>query len=82
MLFRSWVGGCVLYDAHALRSAGGFSFWSDLPEEHSGEDVVAQLRVMERFGGCAILPSGAYHQELPTTIPNREVDAPLEVSWP
>ena len=72
----AWVGGCALFDAQKLRSAGGFNFWPDLPAEHSGEDVVAQLNVMERYGGCAILPSGAYHMELPTTLPAREVDAP------
>jgi hypothetical protein len=31
---------------------------------------------MERYGGCAIIPSGAYHMELPTTVARREVDAP------
>lgn len=72
----AWVGGCVLYDTHCLRSVGGFDFWRSLPAEHSGEDVVAQLRVMERYGGCGMLPSGAYHLELPTTVPNRQVDAP------
>lgn len=73
----AWVGGCVLYDVAALRASGGFSFWDRLPPEHAGEDVLAQLRVMARAGGCAILPSGAYHQELPTTIENRTVNAPL-----
>jgi hypothetical protein len=72
----AWVGGCVLFDTHALREVGGFDFWDELPDEHAGEDVVAQLRVMERFGGCGILPSGVYHLELPTTIPRRETDAP------
>lgn len=72
----AWVGGCVLFDAQKLRAAGGFNFWPDLPAEHSGEDVVAQLHVMERYGGCAIVPSGAYHMELPTTLPRRQVDAP------
>lgn len=72
----AWVGGCVLYDAAKLRAVGGFEFWTELPSEHSGEDVLAQLRVMARFGGCGVLPSGVYHLELPTTIPNREVDAP------
>jgi hypothetical protein len=65
-----------LYDAARLRSVGGFSFWKDLPPEHSGEDVLSQLRVMELYGGCGLIPSGVYHQELPTTIPNRQVDAP------
>jgi GT2 family glycosyltransferase len=73
----AWVGGCVLYDAAMLRAVGGFGFWTELPQEHCGEDVLAQLRVMARFGGCGVLPSGAYHLELPTTVPNREVDAPL-----
>lgn len=72
----AWIGGCVLFDADKLRAAGGFDFWPALPVEHSGEDVVAQQRVMERDGGCAIFPSGAYHMELPTTIAVREVDAP------
>ena len=72
----AWVGGCVLYDAQKLRSTGGFSFWKDLPEQHAGEDVLAQLRVMGVYGGCGLIPSGVYHQELPTTIPDRQVDAP------
>ncbi len=71
----AWVGGCVLYDTAKLRAVGGFAFWRDLPPEHSGEDVLVQLRVMRRFGGCGVLPSGAYHQELPTTIRKRRVNA-------
>jgi len=73
----AWIGGCVLYDAQKLHAAGGFSFWQDLPCEHSGEDVLAQLRVMRRSGGCGVLPSGAYHQEWPTTLSDRKADAPL-----
>ena len=72
----AWVGGCVLYDTAKLRAAGGFGFWKELPAEHCGEDVLAQLRVMARYGGCGLLPSGAYHQELPTTVPHRDIDAP------
>ncbi len=72
----AWVSGCILYDTEKLRDVGGFSFWQDLPENHCGEDVLAQLRVMAKYGGCAILPSGAYHQELPTTLPDRSQDAP------
>lgn len=72
----AWVGGCVMFDTGKLRSAGGFDFWPDLPPEHCGEDVLAQLRVMEQFGGCGIVPSGAYHMELPTTIAARQIDAP------
>ncbi|SMB80333.1 glycosyltransferase family 2 protein [Deinococcus hopiensis] len=72
----AWVGGCVLYDRACLEAVGGFGFWRELPEHHAGEDVLAQQRVMARFGGCGIMPSGVYHQELPTTLPHREVDAP------
>lgn len=72
----AWVGACVLYDTGKLRECGGFGFWDQLPSEHSGEDVVAQVRVMERYGGCGIIPTRVYHQEHQTTIPNREVDAP------
>jgi len=76
-LYRvAWIGGCVLFDTEKLRSAGGFDFWEQLPEAHCGEDVLAQLRVMERFGGCGMIPSGAYHLELPTTVTTRDVDAP------
>ena len=72
----AWVGGCVLYDVEKLRQAGGYGFWEELPLHHAGEDVLAQLRVMARFGGCGLIPSGAYHQEVSTTLPVREVDAP------
>jgi len=76
-LYRvAWIGGCVLFDTQKLREAGGFDFWTELPSGHCGEDVLAQLRVMERFGGCGMIPSGAYHMELPTTVTTREVDAP------
>lgn len=71
----AWVGGCTMYRREALEAAGGFRFWTQLPPEHSGEDVVAQWRVMERFGGAGILPSGAVHLESPTTVPNRQVEA-------
>jgi hypothetical protein len=72
----AWVSGCVLFDTAKLRAAGGFDFWRRLPADHCGEEVQAQLKVIERFGGCGIIPSGAYHMELPTTIATREVDAP------
>jgi GT2 family glycosyltransferase len=72
----AWVGGCVLFDTACLRAAGGYDFWPDLPAQHCGEDVLAQQRVMARYGGCAILPSGAYHMELPTTVTARAIDAP------
>ncbi|WP_157071504.1 glycosyltransferase family 2 protein [Curtobacterium ammoniigenes] len=72
----AWVGGCVLYDREDLLAVGGFDFWRDLPPEHAGEDVVAQWRVMERFGGAGVLPSGAVHTEAPTTVVDRRIDAP------
>jgi GT2 family glycosyltransferase len=77
----AWVPACVLYDVAALRAVGGFGFHEELPGDHCGEDVLAQLRVMARFGGCGVLPSGAYHQEVPTTIACRDVDAPQLLSW-
>ena len=76
----AWVGGCVQYDVQKLRETGGFEFWKEIPEEHAGEDVLAQLRVMKRYGGCGLIPSGAYHQEAPTTIVNREFDIPKELA--
>ena len=69
-----------MYDAVKLRQAGGFNFWQDLPTWHSGEDVLAQLRVMRAYGGCGLIPSGVYHQELPTTVPDRQVNAPEVLS--
>lgn len=71
----AWIGGCVLFDRAALLECGAFDFWPELPEDHCGEDVLAQLRVMERFGGAGILPSGAVHLESPTTVTRRRVQA-------
>ncbi len=77
----AWVAGCVLYDAEKLRSIGGFNFWRDLPPAHGGEDVLVQLQLMARYGGCGLIPSGAYHQEVPTTIPDRTVAADNVITW-
>jgi len=74
----AWVGGCVLYDTAKLKCAGGYQFWKELPGNICGEDVLAQLRVMKRYGGCGLLPSGVYHQELPTTLPDRSIVAAVE----
>jgi GT2 family glycosyltransferase len=71
----AWVGGCVLYDREMLESVGGFDFWRELPERHCGEDVLAQLRVMAKYGGAGILPTGAVHLEAPTTVPDRTLQA-------
>jgi GT2 family glycosyltransferase len=71
----AWVGGCVLFDREALVECGGFDFWDRLPPGHAGEDVAAQWRVMERYGGAGIIPSGAVHLEAPTTVTDRDIDA-------
>ncbi len=76
----AWIGACVLYDTEKLKKTGGFSFWKKLPSAHCGEDVLAQLRVMKKYGGCGILPSGVYHQEVPTTLPSRDINAPEFIS--
>jgi glycosyltransferase involved in cell wall biosynthesis len=76
----AWIGGCVMYDVAKLKDCGGFGFWQELPAAHCGEDVLAQLRVMARYGGCGLIPSGVYHMELPTTIMDRRVDAPKVLS--
>ncbi|SOD39964.1 glycosyltransferase family A protein [Nitrosovibrio sp. Nv4] len=75
----AWIGGCVMYDVQKLWETGGFKFWVEVPKEHAGEDVLAQLRVMKRYGGCGLIPSGAYHQEAPTTVTNRKFDIPKEL---
>ncbi len=72
----AWIGGCILYDRKKLVDISGFNFWRQLPQNHSGEDVLVQLRMMKKYGGCGLIPSGVYHQELPTTIPDRQFDAP------
>lgn len=71
----SWIGGCVLYDRAALVDSGGFDFWRRVGQNHQGEDVAAQLAVLERHGGAGVLPSGAYHLESPTTVTERDVEA-------
>ena len=75
----AWLAGCVLYRRSALQAVGGFDFWRRLAPNHGGEDVAAQWKVMERFGGAGVLPSGAVHLEAPTTIPDRSVDAAAAV---
>lgn len=68
----AWVGACCLYDRAKLLEVGGFSFWRRLPRYHSGEEVLVQNLLMRRWGGCAIIPSGAYHAEVPTTVLNAD----------
>jgi len=66
----AWVASCVLYDREKLLAVGGFSFWPRLPRFHSGEEVLVQNLLMRRWGGCAIIPSGAYYTEVPSTVLN------------
>ncbi len=71
----AWVGANVLYDREKLLSVGGFSWWTRLPPNHSGEEVLAQLLLARRYGGCAILPAEAYHLQLPSEVPDRDIKA-------
>lgn len=71
----AWINGCVLFDTEVLRRTGGYAFWSDLPANLRGEDVVAQLRVIEAAGGAGLIPTLAHHLELPTSLTDRRVDA-------
>lgn len=66
----AWVASCVLYHRARLCAVGGFTFWPRLPRYHSGEEVLVQNLLLRRFGGCAIMPSGTYHAELPSTVLN------------
>ncbi|HEX6497633.1 MAG TPA: glycosyltransferase [Micromonosporaceae bacterium] len=77
----AWLGACVLFDRAKLVEVGGFDFWPDVPPDHSGEDVAVQLRVLARHGGAGVLPSGAFHLESPTTVPNRDVEC-FDVTHP
>lgn len=67
----AWVGACVMYDRGKLLDVGGYSWWTELPPNHCGEDVLVQLLLLHRYGGCGILPSGVYHLELPTQVADR-----------
>lgn len=71
----AWVGANVMYDRAKLIDVGGFAWWNRLPPEHAGEEVLAQLLLIRKYGGCGILPSGTYHLELPTLVQNRLVNA-------
>jgi glycosyltransferase involved in cell wall biosynthesis len=66
----AWIASCILYDRAKLLKVGGFAFWSRLPRYHSGEEVLVQNLLMRRWGGCAIIPSGTYYSQVPTTALN------------
>ncbi|GCE45876.1 glycosyl transferase family 2 [Thermosporothrix hazakensis] len=67
----AWIASCILYDRQKLLDVGGFSFWSRLPRYHSGEEVLVQNLLMRRWGGCALMPSGTYYSQVPTTVLNK-----------
>ncbi len=67
----AWIASCILYNRTKLLEAGGFSFWPRLPRYHSGEEVLAQNLLMRRWGGCAIMPSGTYYSQVPSTVLNK-----------
>lgn len=72
----AWIGGAnVLYDRAKLLAVGAFGFWTRLPPQHAGEEVVVQYLLIGRYGGCGVLPAGTYHLELPTNVPDRERNA-------
>ena len=64
----AWIASCVLYDRAKLLAVGSFSFWPRLPRYHSGEEVLVQNLLMRRWGGCALMPSGTYYAQVPTTV--------------
>jgi glycosyltransferase involved in cell wall biosynthesis len=66
----AWIASCILYTRSKLLEVGGFSFWSRLPRYHSGEEVLIQNLLMRRWGGCAIMPSGTYYSQVPSTVLN------------
>jgi GT2 family glycosyltransferase len=68
----AWVACCILYEREKLNTVGGFSFWPRLPRFHAGEEVLVQNLLMRLWGGCAILPSGTYHSEMPSTVLNEQ----------
>jgi GT2 family glycosyltransferase len=72
----AWVGGAnVLFDREKLLAVGGFAWWDQLPPNHAGEEVVVQFLLLNRYGGCGLLPSGTYHLGLPTTVADRNRNA-------
>jgi hypothetical protein len=70
----AWIGACVLYDRAKLVAVGGYDFWPSVPGAHAGEEVAVQMRLLAQYGGAGIVPSGAYHLEVPTTVADRTVE--------
>ncbi len=64
----AWVAACILYAREKLLEVGGFSFWEKLPRYPRREEILAQNLLMRRYGGCAILPSGTYSNQVETLV--------------
>ena len=64
----AWIAACILYDREKLLEVGGFSFWKKLPRYPRGEEILVQNLLMRRYGGCGILPSGTYTNQVETTV--------------
>ncbi len=72
----SYIGTAnALYDRQKLLEVGGFSWWAKLPPDQVGEEITPQLLLVQRYGGCGILPSGTYHLQLDTHFPVRKISA-------
>lgn len=70
------IGGCVLYDMAMLRSVGGFRPRGDHgrhPSTPLSTTSATQLRLLDRYGGAGLFPSGAYRLTPISTEP---------LSWP
>ncbi|HEX4898473.1 MAG TPA: glycosyltransferase family A protein [Candidatus Limnocylindrales bacterium] len=70
------IGGCVLYDTAKLRSVGGFRPLGDHgrhPSVPLSTTSATQLRLLDRYGGAGLFPSGAYRLTPIATEPQ---------SWP
>jgi hypothetical protein len=70
------IGGCVLYDTAKLRSVGGFRPLGDRGRHPSiplSTTSATQLRLLDRYGGAGLFPSGAYRLTPIATEP---------LSWP
>jgi hypothetical protein len=70
------IGGCVLYDTAKLRSVGGFRplrAHGRHPSIPLSTTSATQLRLLDRYGGAGLFPSGAYRLTPIATEP---------LSWP
>jgi hypothetical protein len=72
----AWVGGCVMCDTAKLRDCEGFSFWKKLPENHFWRGRIDSASGNEEVWWVRHFTKWSYHQELTTTIPDRQYNAP------